>query len=158
MKILLALDGSACSDAALAEVAARPWPAGSQFRVLTAYELPLMPTPEAWAISPDYCDRLTEAVREQAQKISENASVILSKAFGESVAVTSRIVVGSPKSAILEEAESWDADHIVVGSHGYGTWERFLLGSVSQAVVSHAKCSVEVVRSRNDQDKKIRVA
>jgi hypothetical protein len=35
---------------------------------------------------------------------------------------------------------------IVVGSHGYRAWERFLLGSVSQSIVSHARCSVEVVR------------
>jgi nucleotide-binding universal stress UspA family protein len=49
---------------------------------------------------------------------------------------------------ILDEAERWGADLIVVGSHGYRAWERFLLGSVSQAVVSHAKCSVEVVRCR----------
>ena len=35
---------------------------------------------------------------------------------------------------------------VVVGSHGYPTWERLLLGSVSQAIVAHAKCSVEVVR------------
>jgi nucleotide-binding universal stress UspA family protein len=49
---------------------------------------------------------------------------------------------------ILDEAEKWKADLIVVGSHGYPAWERLLLGSVSQAVVSHAKCSVEVVRVR----------
>ena len=47
---------------------------------------------------------------------------------------------------ILDEAESWGADLIVLVSHGYGPLKRFLLGSVSQAVVSHAKCSVEVVR------------
>ena len=47
---------------------------------------------------------------------------------------------------ILDEAQRWGADLIVVGSHGYRAWERFLLGSVSQMVVSHAKCSVEVVR------------
>jgi nucleotide-binding universal stress UspA family protein len=47
---------------------------------------------------------------------------------------------------ILDEAESWRADLIVEGSHGYSAWKRFLLGSVSQAVVIHANCSVEVVR------------
>ena len=53
---------------------------------------------------------------------------------------------GAPRPVILDEAENWGADLIVMGSHGYGAWKRFLLGSVSQAVVSHAKCSVEVVR------------
>jgi len=51
------------------------------------------------------------------------------------------------KPAITEEADRWQADLIVLGSHGYGAWHRFLLGWVSQVVVSHAKCSVEVVRS-----------
>jgi len=54
--------------------------------------------------------------------------------------------MGSPTSVILDVAEAWKPDLIVVGSHGYPTWERLLLGSVSQAVVNHATCSVEVVR------------
>jgi nucleotide-binding universal stress UspA family protein len=57
------------------------------------------------------------------------------------------VIPGSPRAVILDEAKCWDADLILVGSHGYRAWERFLMGSVSQAVVSHAKCSVEVVRA-----------
>ena len=151
MKVLVAIDGSACSEAAVAGVAARPWPAGSEFIVLSAYELPLMPTPETWAISPDYCDRLSDAVREHAQTVTDSARAKLTEAFGDSFAVTSEIMAGSPRSAILERAEAWEADLIVVGSHGYRAWERFLLGSVSQAIVSHAKCSVEVVRCKSAQ-------
>ena len=49
---------------------------------------------------------------------------------------------------IMQEAEKFNADLIVVGSHGGGAIERFLLGSVSQAVALHAKCSVEIVRNR----------
>lgn len=54
---------------------------------------------------------------------------------------------GSPKRVILEEAERWGADLIMVGSHGYGFWNRLLLGSVSQAITTHANCSVEIVRA-----------
>ncbi len=50
---------------------------------------------------------------------------------------------------ILEEAENLETDLIIVGSHGYGAVKRFLLGSVSQAVALHAKCSVEIVRIKN---------
>jgi nucleotide-binding universal stress UspA family protein len=49
---------------------------------------------------------------------------------------------------ILDEAEKWDADLIVLGSHGYSGWQRFLLGSVSHAVATHALCSVEIVRQK----------
>jgi nucleotide-binding universal stress UspA family protein len=148
MKILLAVDGSACSEAAVGELTKRPWPPGSEIRVLTAYDLPLMPGPEAWAISPDYCDRLQQAVLEQAEIVAHATSEKLSAELGDSFKVTSRVVAGSPKLMILEEAEQWNPDLIVVGSHGYSGWQKFLLGSVSQAVVAHAKCSVEVVRCK----------
>ncbi len=50
--------------------------------------------------------------------------------------------------AIDAEAKEWDADLIVVGSHGYMSLRRWLLGSVAQAVVAHAPCSVEVGRRK----------
>jgi nucleotide-binding universal stress UspA family protein len=68
--------------------------------------------------------------------------------MGSEANIKGAFAQGSPRSVILDEAESWGADLVVVGSHGYGAWQRFLLGSVSQAVVSHAKCSVEVVRCK----------
>ncbi len=49
----------------------------------------------------------------------------------------------------MDEAEQWDADLIVVESHGYGNVEKFVLGPVSQAVASHAPCSVEIVRQKD---------
>jgi nucleotide-binding universal stress UspA family protein len=60
--------------------------------------------------------------------------------------VTSAVLEGNPPEAILDEAERWGADLVVVGSHGYGPVKRRLLGSVSQAVALHAACSVEIVR------------
>lgn len=81
-------------------------------------------------------------MREQAQKVVDVTSARLKKGLGQAENVTVQVLAGSPQSVILEEAERWKADLIVVGSHGYGTWHRLVLGSVSQAVVSHAKCSV----------------
>ncbi len=150
MRILLAVDGSPCSQAAVDEVALRPWPSNSELRIVSAFQIPLSPTPEAWAIPPEYYDEMERAVREQTQKVVDLASARLKKALGQSVNVTGQVLPGSPQSVILEEAERWRADLIVVGSHGYGTWHRLLLGSVSQAAVLHAKCSVEVVR-RSDE-------
>jgi nucleotide-binding universal stress UspA family protein len=70
----------------------------------------------------------------------------------KSVRVSGEVLAGPPREVILDEAERWKADLVVMGSHGYGSWRRFMLGSVSQAVVSHAKCSVEVVHRRKDSD------
>ena len=156
MKVLLAVDGSPCSEAAVNEVANRPWPTGSQVRIVTAYELPpLAPTPYTWAVPTEYFDQLEEAARTGAQAVLDAAAARLAASLDKSVQVTKEILPGSPRSAITEEADRWQADLIVLGSHGYGAWHRFLLGSVSQAVVSHAKCSVEVVRSHDVGQKKL---
>ena len=145
MRILIGVDASPYSDAALDEVLRRTWPRGSEILVIHAFELPLAATPEVWALPPDYNERLDHICREQANAIVR-AAVEKLTGLGDAVTVSSKMVLGPPKSVILDVAESWKPDLIVVGSHGYPTWERLLLGSVSQAVVSHAKCSVEVVR------------
>lgn len=52
---------------------------------------------------------------------------------------------GDPADAILEVADSVDADLIVVGARGLGTVERFLRGSVSTKVAHHSRCDVLIV-------------
>jgi nucleotide-binding universal stress UspA family protein len=158
MRVLVAIDGSPYSDAAVDEVASRVWPAHTEVRVITAYELPLAPAPEAWALPADYFEQLDRAAREHARAVEQAVVLKLAKALDSSVRVTGNILPGSPRLVILEEAERWRADLIVLGSHGYGAWHRFLLGSVSQAIVSHAKCSVEVVRIRDQGTGQVKAA
>jgi nucleotide-binding universal stress UspA family protein len=146
VKILIGVDGSDYSDAALAEVAQRVWPKGSEILVIHAYEMPLAPTTEVWAMPSGYYEQLDLPVRTQADAIVKAAVDKLKNTLDGTLKIEGKTMMGSPKGVILDEAESWKADLIVVGSHGYPTWERLLLGSVSQAVVSHSKCSVEVVR------------
>lgn len=146
MRILIGVDGSKYSDAAVDEVSQRTWPKGSQILVVNAFELPVAPTPESWALPADYYEKLDHVVRAQSDAVLVAAEKQLRSRLGGSVEIKTKAVLGSPKRTILDEAATFKADLIVVGSHGYPTWERLLLGSVSQAVVSHAKCSVEVVR------------
>jgi nucleotide-binding universal stress UspA family protein len=154
MRILLAVDGSPCSEAAVDEVGRRPWPEGSAIKVLTTFELPTPPTPEGWALPANYFEEMDAALRQQAENIVNRAITKLKPKLNKNISLDGKILPGPPRNVILDEAENWDADLIVVGSHGYRAWERFLLGSVSQSVVSHAKCSVEVVRcKRADQPK-----
>ncbi len=136
MKILIAVDGSTYSDAAVAGVAQRPWPSTSAMKVISAFETPLPVTPESWAIPPDYFEELQRSVREGARLVVEAAVAKLKLGSGQALEVTGEAIQGPPKNVILDEAEKWGADLIVLGSHGYRGWERFLLGSVSQAVVS----------------------
>jgi len=152
MRILLAVDGSPFSDTAASEVASRPWPANSEIKVVTAYQVPLIPTPEVWAISDEYLPALEQLAREQTQSIVDATVATLASRLDKSMTVSGEVLQGLPREAILEEAERWQADLIVMGSHGYGAWRGFLLGSVSRAVVTQAKCSVEVVHHRQGKD------
>jgi len=149
MRILLAVDGSPFSEAAVSEVASRPWPTTSEVKVVTAFQVPLIPTPEVWAISDEYLPALERIAHEQSQSIVDAAVATLASGLDQSITVSGEVLLGLPREAILEEAESWKADLIVLGSHGYGAWRGFLLGSVSRAVVAQAKCSVEVVHRRH---------
>lgn len=148
MKILLAVDGSPCSEAAVDEVGRRPWPEGSEVKILSAFEpAPILAMAEAWAPPEGYYEQLEGTGRERARLVAENASAALKRSTAGRVAVSTDVVRGVPKEAILAEAQRWGADLIVVGSHGYRGWQRLWLGSVSHAVATHAECSVEIVRT-----------
>lgn len=146
MKILLAVDGSVYSDAAVEGLAKRPWPPQSEVKVITAVAVPVPIGMGPWGVSPDYFEELEKSLRTAAQTVLEKAVGTLKKLMGDTLKITSEVIQGPPGQTIIEEAESWGADLIVMGSRGLGAWNRLVLGSVSNAVVHHAKCSVEIVR------------
>jgi nucleotide-binding universal stress UspA family protein len=150
MRILLAIDGSSFSDAAVKEVATRPWPVGSEARIISVVEPPLLPTVETWVPPDNYIEALEKAGEDQARSVVRRAADGIFKEQGDRLRLSVEIVGGHPKHAIIDHAESWGADLIVVGSHGYRGLTKLWLGSVSQAVASHAKCSVEIVRHRSE--------
>ena len=145
MKILLAVDGSTYSDVAIEEVAQRPWPPQSEVKVITAAEVPLLGM-EPWATTATQIEEMEKAVNQNARRVIEDAVRKLNATENKSLKISSIIIQGSPEQVIVEEAEGWKADLIVIGSRGLGAWNRLLLGSVSDSVVHHAKCSVEIVR------------
>jgi nucleotide-binding universal stress UspA family protein len=144
MKILIAMDGSDFSQAALQSVIARPWPPNSQVKVLNVVEPPsLLMGREMGGYDPEF-EMVWKALREQAKDIVEKAAEKLRAA---KFTVSTELVEGDPKSQIIDIANQWHADMIVLGSHGRRGIDRFLMGSVSQAVVRHAHCSVEIIRT-----------
>lgn len=146
MKILLAVDGSACSDAAVADVAEGPWPPGSEVMIVSAFEVSPPVGAEIWAVPAGYIEEILAAARARAEAAVASARDRVAASDG--LAVSTEVLHGSPARAILDKAAEWGADLIVLGSHGYGAVKRFLLGSVSHAVALHADCSVEIVRQR----------
>ncbi len=145
MKILLAVDGSQISDAAVTEVARRPWPPGSEVRIISAADWPASPALQD-SLPPHFKAELEKSALQHAEGIADKAISTLRENEYQVLPVSKAVTIDSPKDAIIEEAERWGADLIVVGSHGYRGYKRFLLGSVSQAVAAQAKCSVEIVR------------
>jgi nucleotide-binding universal stress UspA family protein len=151
MRVLLAVDGSPHSHIAVEEVAERLWPEGTSVEVLTVIHAaaPLAIDP-AFVLAAAYVQQ-TEEQRHLASSVVESgAEKILMKA--PHLLVTTKVIEGIPKDAIVDEAREWDADLIVVGSHGYGRLKRMVLGSVAGAVVASAPCSVHVARARHDAE------
>ena len=153
MKILLAVDGSEGSKNAAESVARRPWPEGTEVRVLSVVELALSGLQAAFEIPILDASRLESqraAAMERSQKAIADAHELL-EAAGLRTSESISVLVAAPKDIILEEASSWGADLIVLGSHGHGGALRFLLGSTSEAVARHAECSVEIIRGNSRQ-------
>jgi nucleotide-binding universal stress UspA family protein len=148
MKALLAIDGSPHSHAALTECATRPWPNGTEVQILTVIHptMPLFLEPTL-VFAAAHMEQTLE-LRSQAPALVKAASDLIRDA-APNVSVTTKIVEGIPKEAIVQEAEDWGADLIVLGSHGYGRLRRTVLGSVAGAVVAKAPCSVQVVRAKH---------
>ena len=156
MKILLATDGSAHSKAMVEKVADKLFPPKTKVHIVSAYKkASQISSIESIGVSQKYYAEADQYALKWAQNATENAAKILHKK-NPGLILTMAVIEGSPKSVILEEAETFGADLIVVGAHGYGVVGRFLLGSVSQAVALHAKCSVEIVRIPNIQPGKIK--
>ena len=143
MKIFLAIDGSACSNAAVAKVSQRPWPSGSEVQLVTV--VPPLDPGLLRGTSPTVFDEVVkQQLMDASKRLNEAAATVRQNTSGLSVKTT--LLEGRPKEVIVDEAHRWGADLIVVGSHGYGAVRRLFLGSVSLAVATNARCSVEIVR------------
>jgi nucleotide-binding universal stress UspA family protein len=158
MKILVATDGSEFSLAAARSVANRPWPEGTVFQILSAQELVVFDTSMAgYPLSAIYPTSLLEELMTEARTrtvaAEESTRQILSRA-GLKILDPQSSQIGDPRTIILDTAQVWPADLIVLGSHGRTGLDRMLMGSVSEAVAIHAHCSVEVIRTQAPDAKK----
>ena len=152
MKILVATDGSDFSKAAidiLANIVAKP--ENTSLKIISAVERPTPMAIEPFAVSAEYYNEMEEMERKKARDCVKQAETQIRSLFpNAALDLTTEVITGSPQRVVVEEAQKWGADLIVVGSHGYGFWSRLMLGSVSNTVVHHAPCSVLVVRAAKD--------
>jgi nucleotide-binding universal stress UspA family protein len=162
MKILIGFDGSDCADAALDDLIHAGLPAKSEAHILSVAEVWLPPPPPS-----------SYEILDQARKAKSPSELQHNFAKGSSAAkeaaalaerardrvltnfrdwkVTADSSCGSPAWELVAKADEWKPDLIVVGSHGRTALSRFVLGSVSQRVLTEARCSVRVSRGRVDE-------
>jgi nucleotide-binding universal stress UspA family protein len=150
LKILVPIDGSEASVAAVREVGHCPLPAGSTIELLYAIHsrLPVIPDFPPWAVT--IAAAHGESIRAQTRHGPEvlDAAAKYLESQQPHATIVSKAVEGIPKDEILREASAWEADRIVLGSHGRGHGQRAILGSTAAAVAAEAPCTVQIARPR----------
>ena len=140
MKILIAIDDSKYSEAAINGVADYFKPRAAEVKilhVLTPIVLSALPQ-----MSRGYAPELEQQAKEARVLVEKYAQKLRADGYKVDAVVES----GEVRESIIDTAARWHADLILLGSHGHKGMGRLLLGSVAESVVRHANCSVLVVR------------
>ena len=145
MKIVIGYDGSKTADAAVDEVLKRPWPPGSEVRIVTV--VPVFRTAfaaDGMAYYGPVWEKAVAAARENAHGRIKN---ILERFRAHpDLKASYEIRDETPTVALLDVIKRWGADLLVLGSQGTTAMGRLFVGSVCHAMVSHAPCAVEIIR------------
>ncbi len=144
LRIVVAVDGSVDSQAALQEIAARAWRPGTQFRLVVVVD-PHLETAMTWPgfLPQNFVQTNDRNGREWIARLAEAAAQIV---FAAGLNVSNHIYDGPPKDVILRVSDEWHADAIFLGARGLNHGNRLALGTVASAVASRATCTVELVR------------
>lgn len=144
MRILLAIDGSEYSEAAIQAVGSEFRTQGTEVLVLQVVE-PLVfssPPQMAHGYAPEMAARLQDQLKQARESVARTAEILRKAGFK----ADSRVAENEIRTGILDIAGDWHADLIVLGSHGEKGLRKFLLGSVAEFAARHAHCSVLIVR------------
>jgi nucleotide-binding universal stress UspA family protein len=149
MRVLIATDGSKFGDAAVNEAATRAWPQGSELKIISVIERPAI----SYVTSGEFAlaiDQIAKEVRQDSENIALRAAQVL-----QQVGLNASFIVkeGAVAESIIDEAKHWDADLIIIGTHGRKGLSRFFIGSVALRVATHSPCSVEIVKLKGEPDK-----
>lgn len=137
-RVIVAVDDNLFGDAMVDLLKNLRWASAHTLRVMHVIE-----PKEAIAAWP------SEQYKKDAQDLVSRVATHLKEHFPESK-IEEKIVNGHVTETIVDEAVEWDADLILVGSHGRRGLRRFSLGTISGEIVSHAPCSVVVVRQKSE--------
>ena len=159
MKVFIAYDGSESADTAIDGLRRAGLPAdGVEALVMSVGEVWLPPALNDGETFPTEDPPALREARRRAARIMEEAQAAAERGSKRVQQIFSQWRVeheasnGSPAFELLNRAEAWQADLIVVGSQGLTAWSRFVLGSVSQKILTEASTSVHVGRAGNASD------
>lgn len=138
-RIVVGVDGSDCSEAALRWAVEEAQEHGAEMEVVMAWH---EPPP---AIAPPYGSIPwgTEThAKDNAQKVLEQT---MKNVLGDGPSnVGTQLTEGNPAQVLIDASRG--SDLLVVGTRGHGGFAGLLLGSISNQVAAHAACPVVVVR------------
>jgi nucleotide-binding universal stress UspA family protein len=156
MRVLIGYDGSVHSGAAIEDLKLAGLPRDTEALVVSVGDLIMSSPPARQVAAQLFTSRRAATAARMAEthggRIAKEAEALAAKASGRlrsefpGWVVNNRVLTGTPAVELVEAADEWKADLIVVGSEGRSALDRFLLGSVSKTVVADARCSVRVAR------------
>lgn len=163
MKILIAYDGSDQAEAALDDLRIAGLPDDVSATVISVAEVWLPPpaseVPESEYVTGDgRIASIVKKMRAKGEKVLHEAETLAQHArerickFFPHWQVKIEAVSGSASWEIIAKADTWRPDLIIMGSHGRSGIARFVLGSVSQRVLTEARCSVRIARGKVEVD------
>jgi nucleotide-binding universal stress UspA family protein len=147
MKVLVAIDDSEYSEAAVQSVIERTWPADTEFMIVTVVE----PVFTEYAYPEGQVLEASKKAQEQLIFNREDLLTATIKRFRKELPQaesTCWLFEGGIAETIIREAKDWPADLIVLGSHGRSGLAKMFMGSVSEQVATRLPCSVEIVRPK----------
>jgi nucleotide-binding universal stress UspA family protein len=141
--LVIGVDGSPGSQAAVEAMAQRTWPKGSTAHVVAALERRIA----GLAGYPDLSTRWSmELERQQTEWMKQQAQRAVDRLRTAGLSARSILRVGNAKDVLLREIKRVGADCVVVGATGRRGLARLFMGSVASAVTFRAACTVEVAR------------
>lgn len=148
-KILIAYDGSPGADAALFDLVRAGLPKRAEARVLNIADVWIPPAARLDDLAGAPVSQLAYEKAAEILRTSKKTAIAGARKVHEHFpewSVSNSAKADSPAWGIVAEARRWNADLVVIGSHGRTPLERFFLGSVSFKVAADAHCSVRIVR------------
>lgn len=144
LRLLVAVDGSRPSQAAVQTVTERAWPAGTVVAVVTVIEPSLRPG--VADLPPEFAAEILRQHEARLDWLETVGTAAQHKLEIPGLVPERHTLDGEPKRMLLEWAERWNADCIFVGASGLQHPDTATLGTVASALAVRAHCSVEIVR------------